>query len=380
MRKGKVVFVVVCLLSCVFVLQTHGQTTIKAGAALVQEYSSNLFYEGPTWDSATGKLYFTTPNNSPYNVYRLDARGSASVWFPGSQRINGMFISNDGRLLACQQGNQSVASYRIGASGPEDAKTLGTDTTWYYPNDICQRPQGDIYFTCPNWENRTTGVYRIAAGGAITKIVSDMGRPNGIITSLDGTKLYISDSSNKNWKVYAINSDGTIGSGSVFFTSSVSNQNDPDGMTIDNLGNLYFTGGGGFFIVSPSGTQLDYVTVPETTSNITFGGPDCSVLYITCQNKVYSLQTTVSGGFCGASGTPGPTPVVTSAPGNRGDVNGNGVIDIVDALLIAQYYVGLNPANFNAANADVNCSGGVDIVDALLVAQYYVGLIASFPC
>jgi endoglucanase len=63
---------------------------------------------------------------------------------------------------------------------------------------------------------------------------------------------------------------------------------------------------------------------------------------------------------------------------SKGDVNGNGTVDIVDALLIAQYYVGLNPANFNSSVADVNCSGGIDIVDALLVAQYYVGLVDSF--
>jgi hypothetical protein len=74
-----------------------------------------------------------------------------------------------------------------------------------------------------------------------------------------------------------------------------------------------------------------------------------------------------------------PTPAPTQS-GLKGDVNSNGTVDIVDALLIAQYYVGLNPANFNSANADVNCSQAIDIVDALLIAQYYVGLIASFPC
>jgi hypothetical protein len=63
-----------------------------------------------------------------------------------------------------------------------------------------------------------------------------------------------------------------------------------------------------------------------------------------------------------------------------GDVNSNGSIDIVDALMIAQYFVGLNPANFQAGSADVNCSGGIDIVDSLLVAQLYVGLISQFPC
>ncbi|MBN1700156.1 MAG: dockerin type I repeat-containing protein, partial [Spirochaetales bacterium] len=70
----------------------------------------------------------------------------------------------------------------------------------------------------------------------------------------------------------------------------------------------------------------------------------------------------------------------TTPPGTEyiGDVNSNGSIDIVDALLVAQYYVGLDPANFNASNADANCNGNVDIVDALLIARYYVGLIAEF--
>jgi hypothetical protein len=63
-----------------------------------------------------------------------------------------------------------------------------------------------------------------------------------------------------------------------------------------------------------------------------------------------------------------------------GDVNGSGAVDIVDALVIAQAYVGLGPSNYNDLCADVNCSGSADIVDALLVAQMYVGLISSFPC
>ncbi len=63
-----------------------------------------------------------------------------------------------------------------------------------------------------------------------------------------------------------------------------------------------------------------------------------------------------------------------------GDVNTSGSIDIVDALLVAQYYVGMIPANFDVTKADVNCSGVADIVDALLIARYYVGLISVFPC
>ncbi len=79
-------------------------------------------------------------------------------------------------------------------------------------------------------------------------------------------------------------------------------------------------------------------------------------------------------GFLTGSATPAPT----SQPGTPGDVNSSGAVDIVDALLVAQYYVGLNPSGFAATRADVNASGTIDIVDALKIAQYYVGLIPGF--
>ncbi len=69
--------------------------------------------------------------------------------------------------------------------------------------------------------------------------------------------------------------------------------------------------------------------------------------------------------------------VTVTAPA-LGDVNGSGVIDIIDALQVAQYYVGYELPNFIPIVADVNCSGSIDIIDALRIAQYYIGLIGSF--
>ena len=63
-----------------------------------------------------------------------------------------------------------------------------------------------------------------------------------------------------------------------------------------------------------------------------------------------------------------------------GDVNFNDSVDIVDALLTAQSYVGLHPPAFNSAPADVECDGDIDIVDTLLIAMFYVGLITGFSC
>jgi len=72
------------------------------------------------------------------------------------------------------------------------------------------------------------------------------------------------------------------------------------------------------------------------------------------------------------------TPEPTTA--DCGDVNNSGTVDIVDALLVAQYYVGLNPQGFDSTNADVNGDGSISIVDALLIAQLYVGLIYRLEC
>ena len=64
--------------------------------------------------------------------------------------------------------------------------------------------------------------------------------------------------------------------------------------------------------------------------------------------------------------------------GELGDVNTDGTIDIVDALLVAQYYVGQDPQPFDPRLADVNCDSQIDIIDALLIAQKYVDVIDEF--
>ena len=75
--------------------------------------------------------------------------------------------------------------------------------------------------------------------------------------------------------------------------------------------------------------------------------------------------------------TASPTPVPSTEI--IGDVNNDGAINIVDALLLAQNYVGISLSNFDAPLADVNVDDVVNIIDALLVAQYYVGLVTELP-
>lgn len=74
-----------------------------------------------------------------------------------------------------------------------------------------------------------------------------------------------------------------------------------------------------------------------------------------------------------------PSITPSSSIPDLGDVNNDGNINIIDALMISQYYVGDIPDNFDETKADVDSSGSINIIDALLVSQYYVGKINAFP-
>jgi len=117
----------------------------------------------------------------------------------------------------------------------------------------------------------------------------------------------------------------------------------------------------------------------KATSRQVYRGKALIVMQSTMTPGTINL-TVSSGSLASANLTIATVAEGSNPPSKKGDVNNNGAVDIIDALLVAQYYVGMNPSGFVIANGDVNCSGGVDIVDALLIAQYYVGLISAFPC
>jgi len=72
-------------------------------------------------------------------------------------------------------------------------------------------------------------------------------------------------------------------------------------------------------------------------------------------------------------------PNATPVPLILGDVNSDGNVNIIDALLVAMYYIGLNPPDLvDLTAADTNCDSNINIIDALLIAQFYVSLIISF--
>ena len=70
-----------------------------------------------------------------------------------------------------------------------------------------------------------------------------------------------------------------------------------DGMTMDSQNNVYLTNiaNKSVDIFSPDGERLVSYPVPESPTNVCFGGPDHSTLFITAGISLYALDMSVRG-------------------------------------------------------------------------------------
>ncbi|HEV2863227.1 MAG TPA: SMP-30/gluconolactonase/LRE family protein [Pyrinomonadaceae bacterium] len=282
--------------------QAPWPSTVEPGAKLSVVYEDARFFEGPSWDPATARLYFTAFEKGNEQVLRLDAPGKVTVWMDRTQGVNGTYLSRTGRLLAAQAFGHNLLSMRVGPAGPEDIKSLTSGfegVPYIQPNDVAESPTtGGVYYTDPNFKGKTrSAVYYLSPDGAVRRVVENLKLPNGVEVSNDGRTLYVGDSFEKRVYSYPILPDGSVDQGQVkiFFDPQTENQNDPDGMTSDAGGNLYFAMRGGVWVVTPEGKSLGLIPVPEFTSNVTFGGDDGRTLYVTCDKRVYALRMSVKG-------------------------------------------------------------------------------------
>ena len=69
-----------------------------------------------------------------------------------------------------------------------------------------------------------------------------------------------------------------------------------DGMRTDRNGNLYSSGPGGVWIISPDGKHLGTILTPDRITNLTFGGEDGKTLFMTAHASIFRIQLRASGG------------------------------------------------------------------------------------
>lgn len=279
--------------------------------------------EGPVWVRSGGYLLFSDipPNRimrwkegEGVRLYLHPAGYTGTKPRTGEPGSNGLLLDPQGRLVLCQHGDRRVARMDAPLDRPEPKFVTLADRyqgkRFNSPNDAVYHSNGSLYFTDPPYglekvmedpakELDFQGVYRLAPDGTVTLLTKELSRPNGIGFSPDEKTLYVANSDPQRaiWMAFDVKSDGTLGSGRVFFDATPwvsSRKGLPDGLKVDARGNLLATGPGGVLIFAPDGTHLGTLRTGEATANCAWGD-DGSTLYITADMYLLRIRTATRG-------------------------------------------------------------------------------------
>lgn len=280
----------------------------ESAISQVIKLNTNLsfqFVEGPVWNGK-GALYFSDMNAK--RVYKYVPGKGFSIIRSG-QVTNGMAIDSTGNLMVCEQGptNQVVQMDTLGVVRKILVNKYNSKP-FNNPNDLCIDKKGGIYFSDPTWGTQPQdkqALYYIKPSGEVIRISGDFQKPNGVSLSPDRKLLYVDDSNDKNVSVFDVQPDGTAINKRVFCVLKVNAGavSGADGLKVDTEGNLYIASAAGIQVFDKNGTSLKIINIPETPTNVAFGGKDWKTLFITAGTSLYSAQVDIPG-----------NPLYTSVP------------------------------------------------------------------
>ncbi len=266
--------------------------------------------EGPAWFGGGRYLVWSDiPNDRMMRYDETD--GSVSVFRSPASNANGNSVDRQGRLITCEHGGRRVSRTEhdgtiVTLADSFEGKRLNS------PNDAVVKSDGSIWFTDPSYGidsdyegNKATSeigacnVYRIdGSSGAITAVITDMVRPNGLAFSLDETLLYVADTGATHKpghpaeiRVYDVGGT-TVSNGRQFCVCTAGLF---DGFRLDADGRIWTSAADGVHCYDPDGTLIGKVKVPEPVANVAWGGNKYNVLYICGTTSLYAVRLMVNG-------------------------------------------------------------------------------------
>ena len=173
-------------------------------------------------------------------------------------------------------------------------------------NDVVVKRDGSIYFTDtyggfrlrekdPKKELDFNAVYMLRSN-KLSLLINDIPNTNGLAFSPDEKFLYVNGSRDRFLKRYEVAADGTLKNGTMLIDMN----KDPspgitDGLRVDTRGNIWETGPGGVWVISPEGKHLGTIRTPELAANVEFGDADRKTLYIAARTSIYKVRVNVAG-------------------------------------------------------------------------------------
>jgi gluconolactonase len=257
-----------------------------------------LYTQGPAWSAEGNYLIFSdipgdrllkwVPGHDA-EVYRTDAHGPS-----------GNAFDSRGRLYTCETRARRVT--RMAKNGQmETVAAEWEGKKLNAPSGIVISKSDHVYFTDPAFGSQQDhreldfyGVYHIPPKGPVKLAAKWSTRPNGIALSPNGRTLYVSAPDERLVRAYDLDKEGDASNERVFVARI---DGVPDGMRVDEKGNLYVAAASGIQVYHPDGSLAAAIPVHGRATNCAFGYPDGMTLFITVGGELYRTKLDVKGVF-----------------------------------------------------------------------------------
>jgi len=265
--------------------------------------------EGGVWIRDGNYLLFS--NKPEQTIDKWTADGKHSVFLDlgkitgkkGAEWTlsSGTALDKEGRLVYTSPGEQAIV--RIEKDGQRTMLATHYDgKRLVHPNDLVYKSNGTLYFTDnaappPGVKQELPfSVYMLKSGKVELLSTGLIERPNGIALSPDEKVLYVNNSTGKQVFRFDVRLDDKISNGKLWVDLSKDQRPGvPDGMRVDQKGNVYDSGPGGIYVFSPSGKHLGTFELPDRGTNMAFGDADGKTLYLVNHSSLYRIRLKIPG-------------------------------------------------------------------------------------